>query len=517
MNKRKLMICCCALTIVASPVTIAQYPAFAAQAADTAVSRSTVTNPDGSVIQVIKDLPYVKDGVEAQKLDLFLPQRKTGPLPVVVFFHGGGWSGGDKRDADGPALAFARQGYAAASVNYRLAGQKARWPAQLLDCKSAVRWLRANSAAYGFDPKRFIAAGHSAGAHLAAMIGVTSGLQRFDAGDNLDVSSDVQAVVWCSGVSDMIAISSTPGYDIWLSPTSGAAAMLGDPPLSVPQIAADASPVTYTSKKSVPFIIFHGDADPLVPYSQAVEMFSALIRNDVTAELHLVKGAGHDGVPPTGGAGYFSPNFFTFTNRFLAKALDIAPDSLGNSYEKPDLSGASFVTEDYPPSAIERFQTGAAYAGHLSGLGEPLELVPTTGESNASAVTVDGMPGFRTQKMPGIAPRFVYFNVGSKFRNGAAPDVILTLTYIDAGPDVIELLYDSNDPSVKGSNGPGSWKHLGSIRIDGTGKWRQAQFSAHDALFDHRLNGYDVRAQWNDDVEGTIGPAYVRVPGNGDH
>jgi len=493
-----------AIALAASAI----FMALSASMADTPgkpISQSTITNPDGSTVVEIKDVRYVTGGVEAQKLDLFLPQGKKAPLPLVVMIHGGGWAGGDKEGADGPALTFARQGYAVASLNYRLAGQNARWPAQLVDCKSATRWLRANASKYGFDTSRLIASGHSAGAHLAAMMGVTNGLKQFDVGENLDKTSDVQAVVWCAGVSDMVAMSSTPGFEMWLSPVGGAAAMLGNPPIAIPALAAQASPVTYATAKSAPFIIFHGDSDTLVPVGQAVEMFSALLRNGATAQLHVIKGAGH------GGPGYFSPPFYAMVNPFLAKMLSIKESTLGNTYDKPGASDAAFVTIDSPPAVIPQLLAGAQFDGKADGLGAVCTPLMGGGESSSTPVTIGGIKGYQTQKVPNLPPRYFYYTVDPKFKNGAVPHVIVTFTYLDTGPDTIDLVYDSNDQSHKGANGPGSWKPLGSIRIDGTKTWRKVQFDVPDALFNNRMNGYDIRVEWGQDTDGVIGDCFVKA------
>ncbi|MDR3708288.1 MAG: alpha/beta hydrolase [Capsulimonadaceae bacterium] len=476
-------------------------PAFA----QTPDNSSTITNPDGSTISVLKDVPYGTGGVDAQRLDLFVPQGRQRPLPLVVFIHGGGWAGGDKKDADGAAIAFARQGYAAASLNYRLAGKNARWPAQLDDCKAATRWLRSHSTLYGFDTKRFIAAGHSAGAHLAAMMGVTNGLKQFDVGDNITTSSDVQAVVWCAGISDMLSLSSTPGYEVWLTATNGAAVMLGDPPIAAPKLAAQASPVTYVSDHSVPFIIFHGDSDNLVAPAQAIEMFAALRARGVTADLHLIKGEGH------GAPGFFSPEFFGLVNSFLAKSLSIPASALGNSYDKPNPAGQAFSTFDYPPAVIDRLLAGDPYDGNAAGLGDAGKVLLSGGETNASEVLVNGIKGYKMQQVPNLKPRYLYFDVDPKYKNGATANVTITLTYLDQGPDTFALVYDSNDPAVKGASGPGTWKRCGAVRIDGTGTWRKVQFTVTDALFNSRLNGHDLRVEWGQDIDGTVGPCYVRA------
>jgi hypothetical protein len=155
---------------------------------------------------VYRDLPYVSNGHERQKLDLFLP-REGKNLPLIIRVHGGAWMMGTK-DWEKPED-FIRNGYAVASIGYRLS-QHAKFPAQIEDCKAAVRFLRANAQKYNLDPNRFAAWGGSAGGHLAAMLGTTGDINEFDVGENLSCSSKVQAVVDYFGPTDLIGFHRMP-------------------------------------------------------------------------------------------------------------------------------------------------------------------------------------------------------------------------------------------------------------------------------------------------------------------
>ena len=268
-------------------------------------------NPGGKALM---DVSYVSGGGVSQRLDLFLPATPAGRRPLIILIHGGGWNAGGKADFDGVCREFVRRGYAAASLNYRLSSE-AVWPAQVEDCKAAVRWLRAHADAYGLDPKRFVAGGHSAGGHLAAVLGVTGGVKKFDVGENRQERSDVQAVLWFAGVGDFITRVQTPGYESEQAPDSGQSRLIGGAVLQNQAKARDASPITYVSRKSCPFIFFHGDSDKTVPYAQAVEMDEALRKAGVYCELHPLKGADH------GGPGYFTPAMFDQIDLFLTRAL----------------------------------------------------------------------------------------------------------------------------------------------------------------------------------------------------
>ena len=147
-----------------------------------------------------RDLPYLTNGHPRQNLDLYVPTDGTN-LPLIINIHGGAWQAGSKEM--GPPMDYLRRGYAVASINYRLS-QHALFPAQLDDCKAAVRWLRANAAKYNLDPDHFAAWGYSAGGHLAALLGTTGDVKTFDAGENLGVSSRVQAVVDYFGPTDFL-------------------------------------------------------------------------------------------------------------------------------------------------------------------------------------------------------------------------------------------------------------------------------------------------------------------------
>lgn len=268
--------------------------------------------PDG--VKVHRDLSYVTNGHERQKLDLYLPQDGTN-LPLIISIHGGAFRAGSKDQ--GAPVQFLRQGYAVASINYRLS-QHAKFPAQIEDCKAAVRWLRAHAAEYRLDRARFAVMGSSAGGHLAAMLGTTGDIQEFDVGANLDLSSRVQAVVDNFGPTDFLQMDAhrlAKGmiHDTANSPESE---LIGGPIQENKAKTTRANPITYITPGDPPFLIVHGDQDPLVPHHQSELLEAALKKVGVPVTFYTVKGGGH--------GGFKEPKVMELARDFLAKHLQRA-------------------------------------------------------------------------------------------------------------------------------------------------------------------------------------------------
>ena len=247
--------------------------------------------PQGA--KVIRDLEYAKVGDVKLSLDLNLPTEGDGPFPVIVAIHGGGWAAGRKEEAQG--IRQASRGYAVAAISYRLSGV-ATYPAQIEDCKAAVRWLRANAKKYNLDAERIGATGHSAGGHLASLLGTAGSAKEFDKGDRLEFSSQVKAVCALSGPTDFLQMDAHALKDAKLKhdfPGSPESRLIGGPIQKNEEKVARANPITYVSKESPPFLLIHGDQDPLVPVHQAQLLYDALKEKGVPVQLHIVKGAGH--------------------------------------------------------------------------------------------------------------------------------------------------------------------------------------------------------------------------------
>ena len=242
--------------------------------------------------KIFRDLPYVTHGHAKQKLDLYLPAVSKGPL--LVWIHGGAWCGGSKSDA--PGMGMLNLGYSVASLEYRFSGD-AIFPAQIEDCKAAIRWLRAHAKEYGYDPARFGVWGASAGGHLAALLATTGNTREFDGGENLDQSSKIQCCIDCFGPTDF------PG---WQPPNdnpdlsrNGAksvlVALLGGSPDAKRELARRASPLTWVTKDSAPIFIMHGTDDPLVGLEQSRRLADKYTSAGAEVVLDVVQGGGHGG------------------------------------------------------------------------------------------------------------------------------------------------------------------------------------------------------------------------------
>jgi acetyl esterase/lipase len=245
--------------------------------------------PDGAKMRL--NIAYVSNGGERQTLDLYLPATGTN-LPLIVWVHGGGWLEGDKEKP--PGLGFLRHGFALASINYRLS-QDAVFPAQLIDCKAAVRWLRAHASENGIDPNRIGVWGASAGGHLVALLGTTGDVKEFDTGENLGVSSRVQAVCDWFGPTDFTQITSHPSDLKYDTPDSPEARLIGGPIAQNIEKAQRANPIRYITKDDPPFLIMHGEKDPVVPFEESQWLADALQKAGVHVTFHIVPGAGHGG------------------------------------------------------------------------------------------------------------------------------------------------------------------------------------------------------------------------------
>ncbi|MGC9941694.1 MAG: GDSL-type esterase/lipase family protein [Verrucomicrobiota bacterium] len=239
-------------------------------------------------INVWKDIEYANVDGHSLKLDLYVPANVPAPVPLIVDVHGGGWMSLDKNEMI--ARGMIQHGFAVASIDYRLS-EVAIFPAQIYDCKAAVRWLRAHAGEYGYNPDKIGAWGDSAGGHLVSLLGLTADHPELEGSEgNPNISSRVQAVCDFYGPSDL-----------WTTDHHLADAVANN---AVPRLlggliehnldkARRASPLFYVSSNACPFLIEHGDHDPLVPLEQSIALNAALLNAGVPSQLYVVKGGGH--------------------------------------------------------------------------------------------------------------------------------------------------------------------------------------------------------------------------------
>lgn len=279
-----------------------------------------------------KDIAYAGTTDPRQKLDLYLPKNRSAdkPLPLVIFIHGGAWKGGDKSSGAGVAAPLAASGlYAVASIGYRFSSQ-AIWPAQIHDCKAAVRYLRANAKELGLDPTRFAVSGMSAGGHLALLIGFDGDSRKLegDEGAFPNESSKVSCVLNWFGPVDIVSMV-WPGGQLKKREQAVNALdeLFGGPVEKHRDAAAEASPVNYISAGDPPVFTAHGTLDLLVPYTQATELNAALEKAKVPSFLNTLEGAGH---------GFQNNELNRRIGNFLGRYLYNLPAAIGTTPLKPE-------------------------------------------------------------------------------------------------------------------------------------------------------------------------------------
>lgn len=258
---------------------------------------------------VHREVTYAKAlGFRPLTMDIWLPRKASGPVPLVLWVHGGAFQLGDRRElpptfAPGSVFRLLNEaGIACATADYRHS-LEAPFPAQLHDLKAAVRYLREFATDLNIDPERFGAWGESAGGHLVALLGLTGNRSDLEGGLGAQGHpSGVSAVVDFYGVSTLVDIPpiSTPEG---LFPPALTAAV--PPGMSLqpehmlvggsddPELLAAASPVSYVTADAAPFLLVHGDADGLVPHSQTDILAAALADAGVEHEVVTVEGGDH--------------------------------------------------------------------------------------------------------------------------------------------------------------------------------------------------------------------------------
>lgn len=254
--------------------------------------------PNFDKVDVTRDISYADNDNPRQRLDLYLPKQRTAgeKLPVLVFIHGGGWRAGDKSSGAGNLMRFMTDGkFAGVSVGYRLTDE-AQWPAQIHDCKAAIRWIRGNAEKHGLYADKIVVWGTSAGGHLVSMLGTAGDVESLEGniGSFDDESSAVTAVVNFFGPDNfetMVRQKST--IDRSSDSSYPEALLLGGRVQDRPEVAKEASPVTHISKGDAAFLTAHGTEDALVPFAQGTELHEKLKQAGVPSVLVTMDGGGH--------------------------------------------------------------------------------------------------------------------------------------------------------------------------------------------------------------------------------
>jgi acetyl esterase/lipase len=239
-------------------------------------------------IDIQDDLQYGTGGGEKLLLDLARPAKLDKPTPCIVFIHGGGWAGGNRKAHYNRMKRAAEEGFVAATISYRLVKDgNHRWPAQIEDCKCAIRWLRANADRFSIDPERIGAFGDSAGAHLSMLLGTMDKSDGLEGeGGSPDQSSKVQAVVGYYGPTNLAVEYPESSRGI-------VANFMGGPLSERRSDYERASPLRYVNAGDATMLLFHGTKDVLVPYQQAFEMATALTNASVGGRVEILLGHNH--------------------------------------------------------------------------------------------------------------------------------------------------------------------------------------------------------------------------------
>jgi acetyl esterase/lipase len=279
---------------------------------------SSLTNNNG--VHLIANIEYRKVGTSSLKLHLLQPKHVNQTLPLIVFIQGCAFG------AFGPQemfrfipelVSFAKSGYCIATIEHRLSNE-ALFPAQLLDVKAAVRFLKANAQNYNIDSENVGVWGDSSGGYLASFLGITSHSGEFDQDEDLyEQSCSVKAVANWYGPTDFLQMSkfySIQDHDAADSPES---LLIGGALQENKDKVRIANPINYISKETTipPFLIMHGDVDELVPYNQSELLFTALKDHDHSVTMYTLEGEGH------GTAGFYNEKVLEIVQTFFDKHL----------------------------------------------------------------------------------------------------------------------------------------------------------------------------------------------------
>ena len=326
---------------------------------------------------------YVGDTLERHRLDVYIPTGLQGPRPAVVYMHGGGWANGEKKGELRPDLTrlYHSAKYVVVDINYRYS-QDSIWPAQLYDCKAAIRHLRHYADIYNIDTCAIGVMGHSAGGHLAAMLGTTNHIDSLE-GYHLGYpqeNSAVQAVVDFFGPTDflkadnhfpLVQPDSCHEVAVYSTPYSMTSHLLGCPITTCPERVQSAKPISYINGDEPPFRIYHGTFDCTVPLHQSQILYESLILKDISTDFIVIENAVHaDNVFYNFDAVNAFTNFFV-QHLSAAACFTTSTDTISeiefSIYPNP-ASDFLFVdlNDNAPPSSIQIINSNGKIIGNYT-------------------------------------------------------------------------------------------------------------------------------------------------------
>jgi acetyl esterase/lipase len=307
-----------------------------------------------------KDLNYAGDTLEYHRLDIYLPEEEKPTYPVVISIYGSAWFGNDLKGTDlatiGNALLDA--GFAVVTPNHR-SSTDAKFPAQIHDIKATIRFIRANAEKYQIDASFIGITGSSSGGHLASLAGTSGFVKQYTVGSTTadlegnigqftTYSSSVNAVVDWFGPTDFLVMDSCGSSMVHNAANSPESSLIGGPIQYNRDKCALANPITYIDADDPPFLIFHGDADPLVPYCQSELLFNTLQRENVPSQFVLVPNAQH-------GPGLFVEQYFKMMTDFFIMESEITKVDTKNRITPAKFSVSQNYPNPFNPSTLIRF------------------------------------------------------------------------------------------------------------------------------------------------------------------
>jgi acetyl esterase/lipase len=273
------------------------------------------------------DINYADDELVSHRMDVYLPEISKPSYPAVIIIYGSAFFGNDMKRKAYQALGepLLNSGFAVVTVNHR-SSRDAIFPAQIQDIKAAVRFIKANGNKFQIDTSFIGITGPSSGGHLSAMAGTSGSVKLMtinsksaqiegSVGNYTSYSSSVDAVVDWFGPTDFQSMDSCGSTMVHDAPDSPESILIGAPIQDNDDLCALANPISYIDPDDPPFLIFHGDADPLVPYCQSEMLFTALQKMGVSSQFVLVPEAGH-------GPGLFEEKYFRMMTDFFLAAYE---------------------------------------------------------------------------------------------------------------------------------------------------------------------------------------------------